>query len=207
MHVALDLGDQVLDIAGRLLAGLGKRAHFIGNDGKALAVLPGVGGFDGGIEREQIGLVRNAPDGLDDIADARGLTLQFADHRDRSDLAMRGLRDVVDEFGDLRAGLAHQDLCRLAALLAGFRILELPGDSTGNLLESDQRFLRGAGRLFGPHRDLLGGLLELLGGRGGFIDARDKLRGGRCDTLGDLLLLGERAGALAAGLGLARGGG
>ena len=56
------------DFLGGHLAAFGQFAHLGGHHGKALAVLAGAGGFDGGVQRQQIGLVGDV---VDD-ADARG---------------------------------------------------------------------------------------------------------------------------------------
>jgi len=50
------------DLVGRLGGLIGEALHLVGDNGKALAGVAGARGFDGGIERKQIGLARNAVD-------------------------------------------------------------------------------------------------------------------------------------------------
>ena len=38
----------------------GQRAYFVSHHGKAAAVFAGAGGFDGGVQRQKIGLLGNA---------------------------------------------------------------------------------------------------------------------------------------------------
>jgi hypothetical protein len=56
------VGGNLADFLGGNLAALCQFAHFTGDDGKAAAVLAGACGFDGGIQRQQIGLVGNVID-------------------------------------------------------------------------------------------------------------------------------------------------
>jgi hypothetical protein len=68
--------DGFLDEAGGLAGGfggaLGEVADFVGHHREALAVFAGAGGFDGGVEGEQVGLKRDLFDDLDDLADLTG---------------------------------------------------------------------------------------------------------------------------------------
>ena len=73
LDVLLDLDDQLLDVAGAFLAGLGQGAHFVGDHGEALAVLAGTRRLDGGVQREQVGLIGNPRHGLDHFTDGGGL--------------------------------------------------------------------------------------------------------------------------------------
>ncbi len=62
-HVGLDRGRELLDVLRALLRGLGQRAHLVGHHREAAAVIAGARRLDGGVERQQIGLVRDAADG------------------------------------------------------------------------------------------------------------------------------------------------
>ena len=64
--------------------------HFIGHHGKATALLAGAGGFNGGVEGQQIGLVGNAANGIDDGGDLLRAFAEFGDQ----------LRRGVDIHGD-----------------------------------------------------------------------------------------------------------
>ena len=60
--------------------GFGQGAHLVGDHRETLAMLAGAGGLDGGVQRQQVGLVRDASHRLDDLADGGGLLVEFLDH-------------------------------------------------------------------------------------------------------------------------------
>jgi len=68
----LDLCDLAADLLGRRCGLIGKRLHLGGDDGKAPARFAGTRGLDGGVERQQIGLLGDGGDQLNDVADAAG---------------------------------------------------------------------------------------------------------------------------------------
>ena len=68
----LDVGDLLGDLLGRLGGLARQRLHLGGDHGKAAAGLAGACGLDRGVEREQIGLLRDGVDQADDLADAAG---------------------------------------------------------------------------------------------------------------------------------------
>ncbi len=102
----LHLGDLDRDLLGRF-RGLGRQRLDLGRDHrKAAAGLAGARRLDGGVQRQQVGLLGDVGDQLDDVADAGG---GFRQRRD----ARIGL-----------LGLAHRvarDLARLAHLAADVR--------------------------------------------------------------------------------------
>ena len=55
----LQPADQGLDLVCGPCSTLGQRAYFFSHHGKATAHFAGTGGFDGGVERQQVGLVGN----------------------------------------------------------------------------------------------------------------------------------------------------
>ena len=67
--LALDAGDQLAGVGGRLGGALGQLANLVGDDGEALAALAGAGGLDRGVQRQQVRLARDVLDRLDDPAD------------------------------------------------------------------------------------------------------------------------------------------
>ena len=73
VHRALGVGLDRLDLAADVFSGLGgllgQFLDFVGDHGKTLAGFAGAGGFDGGVQRQQIGLLSNRSDDLDDLAD------------------------------------------------------------------------------------------------------------------------------------------
>jgi len=76
IDAAVDLrlggGHQRLDLARGLGRTLGKRANFLGDDGKSATAVAGARRLDAGIERQQIGLEGNLVDRADDLADLLG---------------------------------------------------------------------------------------------------------------------------------------
>ncbi|MPN18862.1 hypothetical protein SDC9_166227 [bioreactor metagenome] len=72
----LDALDHGADLVGGLAGALGQLAHFVGHHGKTAARFAGPGGFDGGVEGQQIGLVGDFLDGIDDRGDLAGLRPQ-----------------------------------------------------------------------------------------------------------------------------------
>ena len=75
----LNRADQFGDVLGRMRCALGQLANFVGNHRKSTAGFTRTGGFDRGVEREQVGLVGNFLDQIDDAANLLGGRLQ-SDH-------------------------------------------------------------------------------------------------------------------------------
>ena len=74
LDLAGAVGDQVLDVLGRLRRALRQAAHLRRHHREAAAGLAGARRLDRGIERQQIGLPRDLVDHADDVGDlARGL--------------------------------------------------------------------------------------------------------------------------------------
>ena len=61
-HVGLDRRSELLHLLRALLGSLGERAHFVGDDREAAAVIAGARRFDRGVQRQEIGLVGDAAD-------------------------------------------------------------------------------------------------------------------------------------------------
>ena len=92
----LNAGDLLADLVGRLRGLLGERLHLGGHDRKAAAGLAGARRLDGGVERQQVGLLGDGVDQLDHVADAGGGLRQFAD-------ALVGAAGLIDGLaGDPR---------------------------------------------------------------------------------------------------------
>jgi len=70
IHARGRVFDQALDLARRLGAALRERPHFPRHDGKALALLARARRFHGRVERQDVGLERNAVHHAHDLADA-----------------------------------------------------------------------------------------------------------------------------------------
>ena len=68
----VDPFDQIGRVLGRLGAAAGEVADFFGHHREAFAGLAGSGGFDGGVEGQQVGLERDLVDRLDDLGGLGG---------------------------------------------------------------------------------------------------------------------------------------
>ncbi|MNH42930.1 hypothetical protein D3C79_1047260 [compost metagenome] len=71
--------DDAPDFLGRNRRTLGQVAHLVGDHGKATALFAGAGGFDGGIQGQQVGLFGNAADHFQHAANLLGLAGQYFD--------------------------------------------------------------------------------------------------------------------------------
>ena len=69
LGVALDGFDLLADLFGGFGGLLGQFFHFVGHHRESLARFAGARGFDGGVQRQQIGLLRDGGDDLDYLAD------------------------------------------------------------------------------------------------------------------------------------------
>ncbi len=78
---ALDRADLVGDLFGRLRGLARERLHFGRHHRKAPAGFARARGLDRGVEREQVGLLRDGADQLDDVADAARARGELADQR------------------------------------------------------------------------------------------------------------------------------
>ena len=75
LGIRLDGVDLVADVFGRLGRLFSEFLDFVGDHGKAFSCLARACGFDGGIQGQQLGLLRDGGDDLDDLADlGAGLT-------------------------------------------------------------------------------------------------------------------------------------
>ena len=72
--------DQPFDLLGRFLSALGQAAHFVGDHRKALAGSARTCRFNGGVQGQQVGLLRNRLDHVQHTGDLLALLLQ-REHR------------------------------------------------------------------------------------------------------------------------------
>ncbi len=73
-------GDHGGDLVGGVLHALGQVTYFIGHHGKAAAQVAGARCFDGGIERQQVGLFGDAVDHADNAIDLLTVFSELANH-------------------------------------------------------------------------------------------------------------------------------
>ncbi len=149
-QLARALGDfdaptgQVADLLGGRLAALGQLAHLVGHHGEAAPVLAGARRLDGGVERQQVGLVG-------DLLDDRDLL------GDRPHRLERLLDRPAAVLGRGAPGQRH--------LLHLFAVRGVLGDRGGHLLEAGRGLLDRGRLLAGALRQGLRGSRDL--GRGG----------------------------------------
>ena len=202
-----------LAISFELLSGpLGQRADVVGDHGEAAALLAGARRFDGGVEREQVGLAGNVVDGLDDAADlltalaelfdlACGHVDSLADGLERlhgaPDLLLAGRGLVLGARGQLidEAGLAR-NRADAGGNRGGDRGALLGGAggavrSLGDLADRDAELLHllggdahGLGLAAGADGDLVDRLRDLLGGLVDVSGGRGDLGGGLVELRG-----------------------
>ena len=114
-HVGLDSRSELLHLLRALLGSLGERAHFVGDDREAAAVIAGACRFDRRVQRQEIGLIGDAADRGGDLADVLGAPLEFADELDRRALTEAVALDRADGRADLHRGFGEHHLDRFGA--------------------------------------------------------------------------------------------
>ncbi len=138
-----------LDLARGAAGALGQGPHLGGHHRKAPARLAGARGFDRGVQRQDVGLERDAVDGADDLGDA-----------------LRRLADLAHALGHVAGGLAAAlghcgGLARhLCGRLCGVGRL---ADGAGDLLHRRRRLLQVAGLGFGARAEVVVALGNLAG--------------------------------------------
>ncbi|MDR8957559.1 hypothetical protein FEP76_06089 [Burkholderia multivorans] len=132
--------DQRLDLLGRARRTLRETAHLARDDREPAPFLARACGFDGRVQREDVGLECNALDDRDDVRDLG---------RARIDLAHR-----VDDLPDHRITLVcnFRRIRGQRACLA--RIVRVLFHGAGQLLHARRRFLQRRGLFFGPRRQV-----------------------------------------------------
>jgi len=140
---------------------LREAAYLARHHGKATPLLAGAGGFHGGVERQDVGLERNALDHADDVGN---LLAARVDARHRFDHAAHHLTTLD---GDVRC----VD-CQRAGLT---RVVGVLANDAGQLFHAGSGFFQRAGLLLGALRQvrIAGG--NLLGGAGNRVRTRAHL--------------------------------
>ncbi|GCC46321.1 hypothetical protein chiPu_0030325, partial [Chiloscyllium punctatum] len=101
----LDQADILADLGGCLRGLSGERLDLVRNDREAAAGIAGAGGFDGGVEREQIGLLGDRLDQAQHAVDALGGGGKALDLGDRPVGARTGVIDRAGRLLDLATDL------------------------------------------------------------------------------------------------------
>ncbi len=179
-------GDQRFDLLGRFGRTLREGADFRGDDGETSPGITGTGGFDAGVQREQVGLEGDLVDDADDLADLVGGVLDLAHGRD-------GLPDDLAGFVGLAARIEH-GLAGAAGAVGG------AADGVGDLLQRRGGLLERGGLLLGSAGQIVGRFGD-FGGAG--ADGRDiadeaadeavEMVGGGVVVVPELLVFGGEA--------------
>ncbi len=202
---ALHFFDGVRNQSGNFLGGLGRAlrqgADFGGYHRKAFALFAGTGRFDGGIEREDVGLEGDAVDDPNDVADLA---------RTRLDLE-HGFRIGLDHAAPL-VGNGRRVAGQHAGMLGAVRILL---NHAGELLHAGGGFFQAGGLFFRTGRqvavagrDFLGGGIDGIDRLDDIADQVTQFADGRVEGVRGLteeagVALFDRFGQIAVGQGLA----
>ena len=76
LGAAGEVAQQAVDFAGGVGGATRQCTHFIGDHRKAAALVASAGGFDRGVERQQVGLFGNRADGVEDGVDVLAVLLE-----------------------------------------------------------------------------------------------------------------------------------
>ncbi|MNL10745.1 hypothetical protein D3C87_1315540 [compost metagenome] len=145
---------------------MGQCAHFIGHHGKAAPVLAGAGGFDGRVERQQVGLFGDAADHVQYLADFPDVPGQFGHRLGRpGDLLNHGA-DALERMVDLSTSIDR-------VFGRGFRGIGGRDRVTCHFLDHRGHLIDRGGRLLDfvilpcqATGAFLGDRVQLFGGRG-----------------------------------------
>ncbi|MNQ64913.1 hypothetical protein D3C85_793530 [compost metagenome] len=102
----LQLADQGLDLDDGILGATGQVAHLVGHHCEAAPLLAGPGGLDGGIERQQVGLLGDPLNDDEDVVDVVAVGRQPLHHR-------LGVADHRHQPGHGLLGVGHHGLALL----------------------------------------------------------------------------------------------
>ncbi|EAU66616.1 hypothetical protein STIAU_3614 [Stigmatella aurantiaca DW4/3-1] len=180
-----DLVEDVPDACGALDGLIRQRAHLAGQHGEALALFPRPCRLDGGVDGQQVGLVRHVLHRLGDVADLRGALGQAVE------LVLHGLHELLEGRQPHHALLDG----RLALVAQLLRALGHPEHRLGPLgrhLRGLLDLLRGDLGLLDGRRLLVEALLLLGVGVRQILAGRHEPRGRRVQRLGDLPQPGQQ---------------
>ncbi|MNM65467.1 hypothetical protein D3C81_769150 [compost metagenome] len=166
----LDACDHGGDFLGRGAGASGQAADFIGDHGKPTALLTGAGRFDGGVERQQVGLIGNALDHLDDAENPFGFLVQRTDHLCRLLRRTGDAVHVVDHLMDHPSAILGQCLGLIGHVQCTLGV-------SGDFLDARGHFAGGGGHGAG------GGALLLAAARD-LVTAVAQLRAHAADAMG-----------------------
>ncbi len=189
--------NQVGDFLGGLRGLFGQLADFVGYDRKPEAMFAGARRFDGGVQREQVGLFGEVINDFDDLADVVGTMAENVDDfRGRlnsavgavqaigsllhglntgDDFLARAIGDVEKNFGGIGDSLNRSD-----HLIDGGGSFRNAGSLhlgvLDDVLHVDAHFVHGAGDFFDGGRGLDADLCGFIGGTSDLTGAGGNLR-------------------------------
>src|SRR5262249_27345969 len=151
-------------------------ADFVGDDGETSAGFTSAGGFDSGIEREQVGLFRDVVDDVDDFRNLEGAVTEGLDFLRGG---LHGRTNALHAF----EGVAHGAVtlfggvqCAARGFGAGFSVV-------GDLFHGDRKLFHGTGGV-GDFLVLLGCAgLHFVGGDENVVGARGNFHGSLTNAL------------------------
>ncbi|MNE28410.1 hypothetical protein D3C80_1218490 [compost metagenome] len=146
-------GDNGVDLRRGLGGALRQIAYFVGHHGETAAAFPSPGGLDGGIQRQQVGLLGDAMDNLQHCADLPAIDFQSVDDRG-------GAGDLVAHGVDARDHAHHGLLAPLGGVLCIVGGARGPSGSAGNLLRRRGHLFHGGGHLIGAQVLVLDALAD-----------------------------------------------
>jgi len=125
-------------------------------------MIAGAGGFDGGVQGQEVGLIGNAADGQGYLRDVAGAPFQFANDVDRGGLALGVALDGADRGGDLYAVFGQDHLHRFGPAPRAVGLSACYCQISENAFDRRELFLRAACRFVGAAGDLLHGPPQLF---------------------------------------------
>ena len=152
--------DQAADLDGGLGRALGELAHFVGDDGKTAPLLAGAGGLDGGVEREQVGLVGDLADHADDVVHRVRAAAEGVERGVEAADRERNFPDVAGQVADGGGRIARDCVGLPRQLFAAGSVVGDLADADGQLLDARGAAAGGVELLGRSLRDLPGHRLE-----------------------------------------------
>ncbi len=173
----LQLLDHALDLLRGFLGAMGQITHFVGHHCETTTRFTGTRGLDGGVERQQVGLLGNAGDHFENLADVDGFTVERLDvgagRHDQVGKPVHGGDVAIDHL----LAFFSQTPCRTCMLRSLRRIAgDLLGGSA-QLVDGGRHAVGAVGLFVGIGHRRIGrtdhtqrDFVHLLGGRGHFTD-------------------------------------
>ncbi len=132
--------DHPLDLGGRGGGAVGQIAHLICHHGETATLFTGASGLDGGVQCQQVGLLRDAADGFEDAADGVGLARQRLDNPCH-------LLNLAGEVDDAVARLRHHYRTRIGLIVGLSGDFGCQRSVTSDLAHRGPHFVDGGGHL------------------------------------------------------------